>query len=359
MKENMNISLKATAATTRTTNRITKLREHTPLRATLLMLFAAALLLTSWTYAQRGPVVYAIINEQDALALTDLFFEQTGLAASLLRASTGEIISRVIAEQGNPQADIVLGGPSTLHIVLEEDGALEPYLSPGLQNQPADTYDPQGYWDGWHLTALGIGINTERFAKRYGDKPYPATWEDLLDPAYKGEIVVTDPVASSTAYLFVQLQLQRLGWDAGWNYLAQLAPLVGQFPSSGTAPAQLLGAGEYTLGVSYIHVVARNIDAGQPLALVVPPDTTGEVGAVSIVKDGPNTEAAKQFVDFLLGREAQQLFTDISLTTPVNPEVVLPTGALSVESIQMIDYDPILAADQRNEVLQLWVELVD
>lgn len=336
-----------------------KVRRRTSLRTMLLALTLLGMLLAGWTSAQRGPVVYAIINEQDALALTDLFFEQTGLAASLLRGSTGEIVSRVIAEQGNPQADIVLGGPSTLHIVLEESGALEPYLAPALQNQPADTFDPLGYWAGWHLTALGIGINTERFAKRYGDKLYPVNWEDLLDPAYKGEIVVTDPVASSTAYLFVQLQLQRLGWEAGWDYLAQLVPLVGQFPSSGSAPTQLLGAGEYTLGVSYIHALARNINAGLPIALVVPPDTTGEVGAVSIVKGGPNTEVAKQFVDFLLGAEAQQLFTDLSLTTPVNSEVVLPVGAVSVESIQMIDYDPILAAEQRDEVLQLWVELVD
>jgi iron(III) transport system substrate-binding protein len=325
----------------------------------LLPVIGAAVLLSGWAVAQRGPVVYAIINEQDALALTDLFRQKTGLEATLLRGSTGEIVSRVIAEQRNPQADIVLGGPSTLHIVLKEEGALEPYLAPGAAEQPAGTFDPEGYWTGWHLTALGIGINTERFAQRYGEKPYPATWDDLLDPGYRGEIVVTDPVASSTAYLFVQLQLQRLGWDAGWDYLAQLVPLVGQFPSSGSAPTQLLGAGEYTLGVSYIHALARNINAGLPIALVVPPETTGEVGAVSIIQGGPNTAAAKQFVDFLLGAEAQQLFTDISLTTPVNPDVVLPAGAVSVDAVAMIDFDPVLAAEQRDEVLELWVELVD
>jgi iron(III) transport system substrate-binding protein len=328
-------------------------------RRSLLLLSLAAMLLAGWTAAASGPVIYAIINEQDALALTDLFREQTGLQATLLRGSTGEIVSRVIAERGNPQADIVLGGPSTLHIVLKEEGALEPYLAPGAAQQPADTRDPEGYWTGWHLTALGIGINTERFAQRYADKAYPATWEDLLDPAYRGEIVVTDPVASSTAYLFVQLQLQRLGQEAGWEYLAQLVPLVGQFPSSGSAPTQLLGAGEYTLGVSYIHALARNIRAGLPIALVVPPDTTGEVGAVSIIRGGPNTAAAKQFVDFLLGTPAQQLFTDITLTTPINPDVVLPSGAVSVDSIQMIDYDSELAAEQREEVLERWVELVD
>lgn len=322
-------------------------------------LLAVVLLLAGMATASRGPVIYAIINEQDALALTDLFEQQTDLQSTVLRGSTGEIVSRVIAERSNPQADIVLGGPSTLHIVLEEEGALEPYLAPGVSDQPPGTFDPEGYWTGWHLTALGIGINTERFERLYDDKPYPETWEDLLDPDYHGEIIVTDPVASSTAYLFVQLQLQRLGWDAGWDYLAQLIPSVGQFPSSGNAPTQLLGAGEYTLGVSYIHMIARNIIQGLPLVLAVPPDTTGAVGVVSIVQGGPNTEAARQFVDFLVGTEAQQLFTDVSLTSPVNPDVVLPVGAVSVDSLQLIDYDAELAAEQRDEVLELWVELVD
>jgi len=39
--------------------------------------------------------------------------------------------------------------------------------------------------------------------------------------------------------------------------------------------------------------------------------------------------------------------------------VVLPAGAVSNESLQMIDFDPQLSADQRDEVLQRWMELVD
>lgn len=323
------------------------------------LVLALLLSLSGLAAAQSGPVIYAIVNEQDALALADLFEEQTGLQPVVLRGSTGEIIARVIAEQGNPQADIVLGGPSTLHITLKDEGVSEPHELPAGSDQPAGTFDPEGYWTGWHTTALGLGINTQRFAARYGERELPATWEDLLDPAFAGEIVVTDPVASSTAYLFVQVQLQRLGEEAGWDYLASLVPQVGQFPSSGAAPAQLVSSGEYTIGVSYIHALARNVAEGLPIAIVVPPGTGGEIGAVSVVKGGPNTEAAHQFVDFILSAQAQQLFTDRSLTAPLHPDVVLPEGAVAAADIDMIDFDSDLAAEQRDGVLNRWSELVD
>ncbi len=309
--------------------------------------------------AQQGPVIYAIINEQDALALSEQFEELTGLAPTVLRGSTGEIIARVVAERDNPQADIVLGGPSTLHITLKDEGVSERHVLPEGVNLPPGTYDPDGYWTGWHTTALGLGINTQRFERLFGDRELPATWEDLLDPAFAGEIVVTDPVASSTAYLFVQVQLQRLGDEAGWDYLEQLIPQVGQFPSSGSAPAQLVSSGEYTFGVSYIHALARNVAEGLPLAVVVPPGTGGEIGSISVIRGGPNQEAAHRFVDFILSAPAQQLFTDRSLTAPLHPDVVLPTGVLSASDIDMIDFDADLAAEQRDEVLNRWSELVD
>lgn len=328
--------------------------------ATLKGLVLAVLLLVSgMAIAQDGPVIYAIVNEQDALALAGLFEEQTGLRPVVLRGSTGEIIARVIAEQSNPQADIVLGGPSTLHITLKDQGVSEPHALPESVTLPAGSFDPEGYWTGWHTTALGLGINTQRFAARYGDRELPSTWEDLLDPAFAGEIVMTDPVASSTAYLFVQVQLQRLGEEAGWDYLAALVPQVGQFPSSGAAPAQLVSSGEYTIGVSYIHALARNVAEGLPIAIRVPPGTGGEIGAISVVTGGPNTEAAHQFVNFILSAEAQQLFTDRSLTAPLHPDVELPAGAVSAADIDMIDFDADLAAEQRDEVLNRWSELVD
>lgn len=314
----------------------------------------AAALAFGATRAQGDLLVYSILQEQDAEVLTRLFREQTGINVQTIRGSGGEIVARVIAERGAPGADIVLGGASNLHISMANEGVLAPYLTPAGGYLGERERDPDGLWTGFYLTALGIGVNEERFRQRFGDRPLPATWEELADEAYAGEIVITDPVASSTAYLFVQTQLQRLGWDAGWAYLERLAPLVGQFPTSGSAPPRMVGAGEYIFGVAFVHSLSTTIVQGFPVSLVVPPGTGGEVGAVSIIANGPNAANAQRFIDFMMSLEAQQVFTDQSLTTPLNPDVVLPAAAIPRASIDMIDFDAALAGSQREETLRRW-----
>lgn len=311
------------------------------------------------TRAQGQLLVYSILQEQDAEVLTRLFREQTGIDVQTIRGSGGEIVARVVAEAGAPRADIVLGGASNLHIAMANEGVLDAYRPEGGDYLDAGQYDPEGQWTGFYLTALGIGINEERFRQRYGDRPLPETWEDLLDPAFAGEIVMTDPVASSTAYLFLQTQLQRLGWDAGWEYLEALAPLVGQFPTSGSAPPRMVGTGEYIFGIAFVHSLSSTIAQGFPVTLVVPPGTGGEAGSVSMIRGGPNPDNARRFLDFMMTVEAQQVFTDQSLTTPLNPGVALPDAAIPRDQIAMIDFDAALAGAQREETLRRWESIVE
>jgi len=310
-------------------------------------------------FAQGTLLVYAVVNQDDAELLTDMFRERTGIDVRFLRGSTGELVARVIAERAAPQADVLLGGASSLHIAIRDEGALAAYRSPEADVLGAGMRDPEGYWTGFYLTALGIGVNAARFDQRFPDVPRPATWEDLLDPRFAGEIVMTDPVASSTAYLFLQLHLQRLGSEAGWAYLERLAPLVGQFPSSGGAPPQLVGTGEYSLGVAFVHALARYRDQGFPVELIVPSGTVGEVGAVSIIAGGPNLAAAQRFVDFVLSAEAQQAFVNQSLTTALHPDVIAPAAALPFSSFELIEYDPQRAGAERDAVLRRWQSVVD
>src|SRR5690554_1066171 len=312
-----------------------------------------------WAAAQDVVRVYAVVNEDDVRLLAEAFEAETGIRVEYLRASTGELVSRVLAEAGNPQADVLLGGPSSQYIALAEAGALAPYRSPLAEGLTPEEADPDGYWTGFYLTALGIGVNEARFRELWGDKALPATWDDLVDPEFAGEIVLTDPTASSTAYLFVQNQLQRLGWDEGWAYLENLAPLVGQFPPSGGAPPQLVGAGEYAIGVAYVHALARYRADGFPITVIVPPATVGEVGSVGIIAGAPNMAAAQRFVDFVLSAEAQTAFAAQSFTTPINPDAATPEGAPPRDSFDMIEYDAELAGEQRDEVLLRWQQVVD
>lgn len=298
--------------------------------------------------------IYSIIHEEETEALAKLFTEKTGIPVKYLRASTGELVNRVITEKNNPQADILLGGASSYHIQADKEGALESYKSPMVKNLPDYAVADDNTWTGFCVLTLGIGLNEDRYAQKFSNIPEPETWEDLLNPAFKGEIVITNPVASSTAYLFVQDQLQRLGWDEGWNYLLQLAPLVGQFPDSGSAPAKLIGTGEYALGVSYIHALAKYKAEGFKVKMIAPPQTVGDVDCISIMKNTKNLDAAKKFVDFMLSKEAQELMSSIDFTIPVNPEAVGADGSVPVQTLDLIQYDVDKASSQKDEILKKW-----
>lgn len=321
--------------------------------------FAAAVVFSSCTKAETKEVkIYSIIHDEETKALTDLFTEKTGIPVSYLRATTGELVNRVIAEKNDPQADILLGGASSYHIKLDEEGALESYSSPAAKNLPSYAVASDSTWTGFCVLTLGIGINARRFAEKFPGKAYPKTWEDLTDSAYKGEVVLTNPVASSTAYLFVQDQLQRLGDEKGWEYLAALSKNVGQFPDSGSAPAKLVGTGEYALGISYIHALAKYKVQGFDVDMVAPPQSVGDVDCISIMKNTKNLECAKAFVDFMLSKEAQELMSSIDFTIPVNPEAQAVAGSVAVKDLDLIDYDVKKAAEEKDAVLEKWSQIV-
>ena len=303
-------------------------------------------------------LVYSIIHDEETEALTKLFTEKTGIPVSYLRATTGELVNRVITEKNDPQADILLGGASSYHIQAAKEGALEAYASPLTKNLPSYAVASDNTWTGFCVLTLGVGVNEKRFAKEFPGTPLPATWEDLLNPAFKGEIVMTNPAASSTGYLFVQNQLQRLGSEKGWEYLTSLTKNVGQFPDSGSAPAKLLGTGEYAIGISYLHAITKYNAQGFNVKAISVPQSVGDVDCISILKNAKNLSAAKKFVDFMLSPEAQSLMSSITYTTPVNPEAQGPEGGIAIADIDLIDYDVQKASSEKSEVLDTWSKSV-
>lgn len=332
------------------------------MKKTLFVAAVSALLSFSFVGCSKSQTqelrVYSIIHDEETEALTKLFTEKTGIPVSYLRATTGELVNRVITEKNDPQADILLGGASSYHIQADKEGALEPYASPLAKNLPSYAVAGDNTWTGFCVLTLGIGVNEKRFAEKFPGTALPKTWEDLTNPAFKGEVVLNNPSASSTGYLFVQNQLQRLGTEKGWEYLLALTKNVGQFPDSGSAPAKLLGTGEYALGVSYLHALAKYNAQGFNVKPIAPPKSVGDVDCISILKNTKNLSAAKKFVDFMLSVEAQELMSKYTYTTPVNPEAKAVKGSIAIADIDLIDYDVQKASLEKTEVLDKWVKSV-
>lgn len=328
---------------------------------TLGALGALMALLSASCKSEKGVLsIYSIEADEEAKALCSLYTLKTGIKAQYLRASTGELINRVINEKDDPMADILLGGSTGYHKLLEKEGCLESYSSSvGSYLKPSQKAE-SGTWSEFCVITLAIGYNKNRFDSLFPQKTTPATWEDLLDGDYRGEVIMTNPATSSTAFLFVAGQLQRLGDDAGWKYLENLVSQVAQFPATGDAPAKLIGTGEYTLAIGYLNSFIKWKKQGFELDYISPRETMGDADCVAILKGAKNLDAAKKFVDFMLGSDAQKLFSSIANTTPINPEAFDADATISsVGKIDMIDFDSDKAAADKKAIIAKWAEITN
>jgi iron(III) transport system substrate-binding protein len=186
---------------------------------------------------------------------------------------------------------------------------LESYQSPTWDDVPDKFKDPDGKWYGWSYWFNLLAVNTDILEKKGLDMPQ--SWEDLLDPQYKGEIVLPDPGTSGTAFLFVSTIMQIMGEEKGWEYLKKLDENVAQYTKSGTAPAQMVAQGEYAIGITWDQAVFERIEEGYPLEAVFPSEGVGySLDVVWMFKDANNKDKVKKIIDYIGSEKGMKLASE-------------------------------------------------
>jgi len=212
-----------------------------------------------------------------------------------------------------------------------EEGLLETYRSPNV----AQLYDwaqrisevSKDRVAGVYGGIIAIGYNTELVAKK--KLPVPKCWKDLVNPAYRNEIMFGNPNSSGTAYLMLASVVQVFGEDEAFRYLRAVHPNVNQYARSGIGPMTAVTRGETALGSTVLHGVINEIVRGFPVEPVLPCEGVGyEIGSTAIIKGTRNLDAAKKFVDFALSAEGQKIGLDIKeYAIPTNRNVALPPAS--------------------------------
>lgn len=303
-------------------------------------------------------MVYTAIHEFEADRLLRAFMEETGIEAKYVRMSAGEIVARLKAEAatGQIQADVVLGGPMMFFETMKIEGLLykweEP--SPNAKDISPMYHDPDGYWFGFYVGAIAFCINTDRLT-RLG-LPEPRGWEDIIKPEYRGHYAIADPRTSGTAYTVLVTILSLYPADRAWGIAGALWKNAGAVPKAGAAPAQMCATGEYPIGITFAHDILKLLMAGYRVKITYPVEGTGwEIGGVAVTKGAPNLEAAKVFVNWVLGRKAGQLHTDLSMRLSTREDVVPPPGTVPLSKINIVrDFKWKWGAENRDEILRMW-----
>lgn len=321
------------------------------MRKTAVLVLVMVLLLSTVASAQQKVTAYTTLFEPTARLVFEEFEKDTGIKVEWVRLSGGEAVARMDAERRNPQASIWVGGVGLDHMTAKNMGLTEQYFSPNVEVIPAQFRDPEGYWVGLYVGALGFISNTERLAQ-LGIEP-PTSWNDLLRPELKGEIQVANPGTSGTAYNFVATLVQLWGEDEAFDYLREFHKNVQQYTRSGNAPNQATGLGEVAVGIGYAHDQVTVVQQGYPVTITFPVEGTGyEVATMSLIKGGKEMEAAKILYDWMLTERAAELLASTNVATII--DVPLAEGAVPISQVNVIDQDDLWAASQKERLVEKW-----
>lgn len=303
--------------------------------------------------------VYVGLTEDHGNAVCKAFEKKTGIKTSMIRMSGGEILAKIRAEKGNPQASVWYGGPADSFIAAKLDGILENYISPEAAKIPDKFKDAEGAWTGIYTGYMGFIVNKKLVEEK---KAFvPQTWDDLLKPEFKGQVVVANPGSSGTGYTLIATQVQRLGSEEkAMEYLKALDANVKIYPKSGISGAQNAAMGECMVGIGFLHDgIKYFLDGYTDVVCVSPTDGSGyEIGATAIIKDAPDLEAAKMFTDFVLSPEGQEIGQTVnSLQFLTRPDAKSPDVLEQLKGANLIDYDFAWAGENKARLTEEWAKM--
>jgi len=264
---------------------------------------------------KEGTLVwYMSASIEDARAILTAFNKKYPfLKTDFFRAGSARLFNRIMneARAGKVLFDVVAVRGLETHQLVKA-GLLQPYVSPESAAYPAGFKDSKGYWVDYFDSYNVIGYNTQLVARDQA----PKSWEDLLDPKWKGKIALDEENFS-----WYGAMTQKWGKEKTQRYMRALAKQDIQLRNGQTLIAQLMAAGEFSVAMVLAHRIEKMKEQGAPVAWVTTLDpVTVSLHPIGIAAKAPHLNVAKLFVDFILSKDGQQLLLSIE-RTPARPGI--------------------------------------
>jgi ABC-type Fe3+ transport system substrate-binding protein len=287
-------------------------------RRTFAIAFAACAASTS-AYAIDAAVIEAAKKEGEVVWYSTQIISQLvrpvaaafekkypGVKVRYTRANAGEVAVKILNEShaGQVQVD-VLDGTSTV-VPLKQEGYVLQWQPDAAKAYPALYKDPDGYWVANNLFINTPGYNTSLVPK--GTEPH--SYEDLLDPRWRGKMAWGALPSTSAAEGFIGTVLAERGEDQGMAYLRAFSKQkVANVAASAREVLDQVIAGEYALALQiFNHHAVISAKKGAPVDWIKMEPATGSLSVIAIHKSAPHPNAAKLLVDFIISREGQEVF---------------------------------------------------
>jgi len=236
-----------------------------------------------------------------------------------------EILDRLRFENPNPVADVWYGGPTTIFARGVAEGVLEPSHPSWGDVVDSTGIGPDGrYWPLYRTPAV-IAFNTQRVPPDSA----PRDWDDVLEPRWRDEVLIRDPVASGTMRAIWGLILVRSIAQTGDTAqgMAWLRRLDGQTRTYALNPAileQKLARGEGSVTLWDLPDILIAMRKGMPFGYHFPSSGTVVIDdAIGIVRGTRHRRAAEAFLEFVGSKPIQILTAERNWRLPARHDLPL------------------------------------
>lgn len=286
--------------------------------------------------------------------LFDKFTKETGIKTEMLSMSSGEVLSKIRAEGSKSSADLWFGGGIDAFMSLKNDGLLRKVDFEASSRIDPRYKDSENYYFSKGLTIVGFLVNN-KIAKEK-NLPLPKTWDDLIKPVYKGEIVMSNPAISGTNYAALNALLQTKG-DEGWDYFRALNNNIAYYARRGSDPKNKVIADEFAIGITYLDGTIDALLDDYDVTIVYPEDGIPFMpDGVAAFQNSDNGEAASYFIEWLFSNDENMcLLAKIDQKTSI--KVIVPdlSGVeLDYSTDILMKEDLARFGQERDEVLRIF-----
>jgi iron(III) transport system substrate-binding protein len=272
-----------------------------------------------------------------------------------------EVLDRIRAEKDNPQADLWFGAPAEAFDRATKEGLLTPYVPSWSNSVSVEGRDAGDNWYGTYLTPEVIGYNTEAVSREEA----PKDWDDVLDPKWKGKILIRDPIASGTmraifGAIVARSVAQTGSPEAGYEWLRKLDANTREYTLNPTILYQKLGRQEGVITLWDMPDIATlKTRLNIPVDYIIPSSGTPLlVDGIAVVRGTKKEEAAKLYYEFVTTPEAMKAAAEKFLRIPARtdiPQADLPQWIQdALKTIKPMPVDRTVMAEHLNEWMKYW-----
>jgi iron(III) transport system substrate-binding protein len=302
--------------------------------------------------------VYSIWPENWARPMFEEFEKATGIKVNFVRFSSGEALARLIAEKNNPRVDVLFGGPIETFGAGIKEGLFESYKPPSFAKLPARFRHADGQWVAIADDPL-VFMTNNKFLKE-NNLAAPASWNDLLAPAYKNMLQMADARTSGTAVtrIFSVLEVNGRDENKAFDYMKKLRPNVQLYTKSGGGGTLPVGLGQAGGGIFFIVDALDTKAKGYDVTISFPKEGIGTAAeGIALIKGAKNPELGKKLIDWAASPAMQGKFAAHKINfVPSHPDVAVEASLAQVlQGAKIFPIDADYAGANRKRVVDRWI----